>query len=89
LVAKAAKVPTDQWGATYFSLLHGYAATIGISYFDEVADATLDQLAAHVMDTLERQHVQVDKTALETRVLGPNEDISDFANALCVLTQRA
>jgi hypothetical protein len=70
-------------------LLRGYAATIAISYFDKVADATFDQLAAHVMDTLERQHVQADKAALETRVLGPNEDIGDFANALHVLTRRA
>jgi hypothetical protein len=89
LVAKAAKVPTDQWGATYISLLHGYAATIAISYLDEVADATFESLSAHVMDTMERQHVQADKTALETRVLGPNEDLGDFANSLRVLTRRA
>jgi hypothetical protein len=89
LVAKAAKVPADQWGATYVSLLHGYAATIAISYLDEVADATFESLSAHVMDTMERQHVQADKIALETRVLSPNEDISDFANALCLLTRRA
>jgi hypothetical protein len=89
LVAKAAKVPADQWGATYISLLHGYAATIAISYLDEVADATFESLLAHVMDTMERQHVQANKTALETRVLGPNEDLGDFANSLRVLTRQA
>jgi hypothetical protein len=47
------------------------------------------QLSNHVMDTMERQHVQANKTTLETRVLGPNEDIGDFANALRVLTRRA
>jgi hypothetical protein len=89
LVAKAAKVPMDQWGATYISLLHGYAATIAISYLDKVADATFKSLSAHVMDMMERQHVQANKTALETRVLGPNEDLGDFANSLRVLTRRA
>jgi hypothetical protein len=90
LVAEAAKVPADQWGAIYILLLHGYAATIAISYqIDEVPDATFTQLSNHLMDTMERQHIQADKTALETQVLGPNEDIGDFANALRVLTRRA
>jgi hypothetical protein len=57
LVAKAAKVPADQWGATYISLLHGYAATIAILYLDKVADATFESLSAHMMDMMEWQHV--------------------------------
>jgi hypothetical protein len=38
---------------------------------------------------LEKQHVAADKTALEVRILGPTENLGDFANALRVLTRHA
>jgi hypothetical protein len=40
-------------------------------------------------DVLEKQHVAADKTALEVRILGPTEDLGDFANSLRILTCRA
>jgi uncharacterized membrane protein YgcG len=48
-----------------------------------------EQLAQHVCDTLERQHVAADKTALNMWALGLQEDLGDYANALRVLTRRA
>jgi len=89
MVAETAKTPADQWGPIYVSLLKGYAATIAIAYLEDTPNATYDQLSSHVCDTLERQHVAADKTALEVRTLGPTEDLGDYANSLRVLTRRA
>jgi hypothetical protein len=55
-------------GPIYVSLLHGYAATIAISYLENVPDEEYSALSGHVCDVLERQHVAADKTALEVRV---------------------
>jgi hypothetical protein len=89
MVAEASKVPAGQWGSIYVSLLHGYAETIAISYLEDVPDATYAALSGHICDVLEKQHVAADKTALEVRVLGPTEDLGDYANSLRVLTRRA
>jgi hypothetical protein len=89
MVAEASKVPAGQWGPVYVSLLHRYAATITISYLEDVPDATYAALSGHVCDVLEKQHVAADKTVLEVRVLGPTEDLGDFANSLRVLMRRA
>jgi hypothetical protein len=70
-VAEASNVPAGQWGPIYVSLLHGYAATITISHLEDKPEATYEELSQHVCDTLERQHVAADKTALEVRTLGP------------------
>jgi hypothetical protein len=71
------------------SLLHGYVATITISYLEDIPNAGYAVLSGHVCDMLEKQHVAADKTALEVRILGPTEDLGDFANSLRVLMCRA
>jgi hypothetical protein len=89
LVAVASKTRRERWGPIYVSLLHGYAATIAISYLEDIPDAEYSALLGHVCDILEKQHVAVDKTTLEVRVLEPTEDLGDFANSLRILTCRA
>jgi hypothetical protein len=89
LVAKASGTPEKKWGPIYVSLLHGYAATIAISYLEDVPNVEYAALSSQVCDVLERQHVVADKTALEVCVLGPTEDLGDFANLLQVLTRCA
>jgi hypothetical protein len=71
------------------SLLHGYASTLAILFLEDMPETTYEQLAQHVCDTLEQQHVAKDKTALEVRALGLQKDLGDYANALRVLTRRA
>jgi hypothetical protein len=39
LMAEASKMPKEKWGPTYVSLLHSYAATIAVSYLEDVPDA--------------------------------------------------
>jgi hypothetical protein len=89
LVAEALKTPKERWALTYVSLLQGYAATLAVLFLEHKPEATYEELSQHVCDTLERQHVAADKTAMEVRILGPIEDLGDFANALRVLTRRA
>jgi hypothetical protein len=89
LAAEASKMPRERWGPIYVSLLHGYAATIAISYLEDIPDVEYSALSGHMCDILEKQHVTADKTALEVRVLGPTEDLGDFANSLRILTRRA
>jgi hypothetical protein len=89
LVAKASGTPEKRWGLIYVSLLHGYAATLAVLFLEDKPAATYEELLQHVCDTLERQHVSADKTALKVRILGPTEDLGDFAIALRVLTRRA
>jgi hypothetical protein len=64
LVVEASKMEREGWGPIYVSLLHGYAATIAISYLKDIPNATYDALSGHVCDVLEKQHVAADKTAL-------------------------
>jgi hypothetical protein len=54
LVAKASGTPEKKWGPIYVSLLRGYAATIAISYLDDVPNAEYAALSGHVCDVLER-----------------------------------
>jgi hypothetical protein len=89
LVAEASKTPKEKWGPVYVSLLHGYAATIAISYLEDIPNTTYAALLGYMCDVLDKQHVAADKTALEVRVLGPTEDLGYFANSLQVLTRRA
>jgi hypothetical protein len=81
--------PEKKWGLIYVSLLQEYAATIAISYLEDVPNAEYAALSSHVCNVLEHEQVAADKTALEVRILGPTEDLGDFANLLLVLTRCA
>jgi hypothetical protein len=48
MVAETSKVPAKQWEPVYVSLLHGYTATISISYLEDVPDAVPHTVGSHV-----------------------------------------
>jgi hypothetical protein len=89
LVAKASETPENRWGPIYVSLLHGYAITLAVLFLEDKPEAMYQELSQHDFNTLERQHVAADKTALEVRTLGPQEDLGSYVNALRVFTRRA